>query len=450
MIPKDFVWGTSTASYQIEGAPREDGKGENIWDRFSHVPGNICDNQTGDDACDSYHNVKEDAILSEELGVNAYRFSISWSRVLPNGVGEINEKGMEYYNNLIDELLSRGIEPYVTIYHWDLPQKIQDKGGWSNIETADAYLNYAKILFIRFGSKVKYWTTLNEPWVVSFPGHYEGVMAPGLRDFSTALQVAHTQLVGHGKVVRLFRDMKIKGEIGVTLNLSPKESCTQQSKDIEAAHRCDGYMNRWFLDPLYYGKYPEDMVEWYETHHVKMPETSEEEMRLIAEPFDFLGINYYNIDYTRYDSGKWPIELTTGHANGYPITNYKMAITPEGIYKLLVRLEAEYKPKSIYITENGASFRDEKSSDGKIHDSNRIKYIKDHIEYCNAAIEKGIPLKGYFVWSMFDNFEWNTGYSNWFGLVQIDRKTMERTKKDSFYWYRDMIKRSRLNASIIL
>jgi beta-glucosidase len=436
---EEFVWGTSTAAYQIEGGCREDQKGESIWDRFTHIPGNVRNGDTGDEACDSYHRPKEDAQLSSDLGAGGYRFSISWSRVMPNGHGEVNEAGMRYYETLIDELLKRGVEPYVTLYHWDLPQKLQDEGGWANRKTAEYFRDFAEVMFQRFKGKVTHWTTLNEPWVVSFVGNYTGDMAPGIRDFSTALSAAHTLLLGHGMVVRLFREMNMEGEIGITLNLSPKAPLTEKAEDAKAAVRCDGYMNRWFLDPVFKGKYPEDMLEWYKNKGVILPEIQKGDMAQISEQIDFLGINYYNIDYTVNDSVIWPIELRTGLSGGHPVTYYNMPITPVGIYELLMRINQDYTPAKIYISENGASFQDIPGVNGEILDEYRIDYLYRHLNQCWRAIQDGVPLEGYFVWSLMDNFEWNTGYANQFGLIYVDRKTLKRTKKKSFEWYRNVI-----------
>lgn len=439
IFPESFVWGVTTASYQTEGGTEEDGRGETIWDRFSHIPGRVFHNDTGDVACDTYHRIDEDVELLKELGVKAYRFSVAWARILPDGYGKVCEKGLEYYERLIDKLLNAGIEPYVTLYHWDLPQKLQDEGGWTNRKTAEHFLEYCRLLFDKFRGKVRHWITLNEPWVVSFMGHYTGEMAPGIRDFSAALLTAHIQLLAHGMVVNAFREMEIPGEIGITLNLCPKESLTESEEDKKAAVRHDGYANRWFLDPLFCGKYPEDMWEWYKQNHVVLPEIKNGDMECISVPVDFLGFNYYNIDYTVEDKSVWPLEFRTGFSGGNPMTHYQMPVIPEGLYKILMRLHKEYRLKKIYITENGASYQDHPDRNGEIQDEPRIDYLYTHIEKSAEAMTEGVPLAGYFVWSLFDNFEWATGYENQFGLVYVDRKTQERIKKKSFWWYRSVI-----------
>lgn len=439
IFPESFVWGVTTASYQTEGGTEEDGRGETIWDRFSHIPGRVLHNDNGDVACDAYHRIDEDVELLKELGVKAYRFSVAWARIFTDGYGKVCEKGLEYYERLIDKLLNAGIEPYVTLYHWDLPQKLQDEGGWTNRKTAEHFLEYCRLLFDKFRGKVHHWITLNEPWVVSFMGHYTGEMAPGIRDFSAALLTAHIQLLAHGMVVNAFREMEMPGEIGITLNLCPKESLTESEEDKNAAVRHDGYANRWFLDPLFRGKYPEDMWEWYKQNNVVMPEIKNGDMECISAPLDFLGFNYYNIDYTVEDKSVWPLEFRTGFSGGNPMTHYQMPVIPEGLYKILMRLHKEYRLKKIYITENGASYQDHPDRNGEIQDEARIDYLYTHIEKAAEAMKEGVPLAGYFVWSFFDNFEWATGYENQFGLVYVDRKTQERIKKKSFQWYKNVI-----------
>lgn len=439
IFPENFVWGVTTASYQTEGGVKEDGRGETIWDRFSHIPGRILHDDNGDTACDTYHRIEEDVELLKELGAKAYRFSVAWARIFPNGYGEVCEKGLEYYERLIDRLLDAGIELYVTLYHWDLPQKLQDEGGWTNRKTAEHFLEYCRLLFDKFRGKVRHWITLNEPWVVSFMGHYTGEMAPGIRDFSAALLTAHIQLLAHGMAVQAFRTMKIPGEIGITLNLCPKEALTESEEDKKAAVRHDGYANRWFLNPLFCGKYPEDMWEWYKQNNVVMPEIKNGDMECISVPVDFLGFNYYNIDYTVEDKSVWPLEFRTGFSGGNPMTHYQMPVIPEGLYKILMRLHKEYRLKKIYITENGASYQEHPDRKGEIQDEARIDYLYTHIEKAAEAMKKGVPLAGYFVWPFFDNFEWATGYENQFGLVYVDRKTQERIKKKSFQWYKNVI-----------
>ncbi|HIQ97767.1 MAG TPA: beta-glucosidase [Candidatus Limivivens merdigallinarum] len=437
-FPKGFRWGVTTASYQIEGGAKDGGRGETVWDRFSHIPGNVLHDDNGDIACDSYHHLEEDLDLLKELGVTSYRFSVAWSRIFPKGYGEANEEGVAYYDRLVDGLLERKIEPFLTLYHWDLPQALQDEGGWMNRKTAEHFEMYCSYLFRHFKGRVTHYMTLNEPWVVAFPGHYTGEMAPGIRDFSAALQAAHVLLLGHGLAIKAFREGGYPGEIGITLNLCPKEPLTDSREDCEAAIRHDGYANRWFLDPLFRGHYPEDMWRFYEEQGLSMPEVTEEDGRLVSQPVDFLGINYYNIDFTKEDKSVWPIQFKTGFSAGNAMTHYQMPITPDGLRKILVRVHKDYHPAKIYITENGASYQEHPDRNGEILDEARIDYLHTHLWKVGEAIGEGVPVAGYFVWTFLDDFEWNTGFENQFGLVYVDRKTMERTPKKSFSWYREV------------
>jgi beta-glucosidase len=435
VFPEGFKWGVATASYQIEGAVHEDGRGDSIWDRFSHIPGNIPNNDNGDVACDHYHRYKEDVQILKKLKVASYRFSIAWPRIFPDGYGKVNPKGIRFYSDLVDELLANGIEPVVTLYHWDLPQRLQEEGGWVNRKTAEHFADYCRVMFEALGDRVKNWITINEPWVCAFCGHYTGDFAPGLRDFSAALEAAHNMLRGHGMVVRMFREMGLEGQIGITLNLCPREPATDSPADIEAARINDGYGNRWFLDPVFKGAYPADMVEFYRAKGITLPKATEEDMRLISEKVDFLGINYYYVDFTAADPANWPLGIKTTIPLDYPITEYKWPIVPRGMSDLLVRVSKDYGNPAIYITENGASYNDVVSVKGEVLDEFRIDYLERHMIACHDAISKGVNLKGYFVWTLLDDFEWNTGFGNRFGLVYMDRKTCDRIIKKSAYWY---------------
>lgn len=439
LFPKDFYWGASTASYQIEGAVCEDDRGETIWDRFCKIPGAIAHGDTGEIACDSYHRYKEDVAICKELHLKAYRFSIAWSRIFPNGYGEVNQKGLQYYVKLVNELLDNGITPFVTIFHWDLPQQLQNEGGWANRQCIHHYLDYCRILFETFRGKVKHWSTMNEPWVATIPAYGTGMMAPGHHDYSEALLAAHNMLVSHGKAVQLFRQMKMPGEIGIVLNLSPRKPASDSKQDKEAAIRNDGHNNRWFLDPLFNGTYPKDMIDYYKSKNINLPKIWDGDMEIINSKIDFLGINYYCIEFTKFDPKEWPMEfsLTTLH---HAKTNYGWAITEEGMTEILLRVSKEYGVDKLYITENGASYLDVVNQAGEVLDEQRVDYLKRHIQACHKAMEQGVPLAGYFVWSLIDNFEWNTGYDNKFGLVYLDRKTCNRIVKKSGYWYADLIR----------
>jgi len=433
-FPEDFIWGVSTASYQIEGAVTEGGRGESIWDRFSHMPGRVRGGDTGDVAVDFYHRYKEDIALIRRLGIPYLRLSIAWPRIFPKDERQVCEEGLLFYEAVLKEMQRQGIGAVVTLYHWDLPQWAQDRGGWANREIIGWFGNFCRTVMERFSGLVSKWITLNEPWVVCFEGYYTGNFAPGIRDFSMALLAAHHMLCAHGEAVRIFRDAGYPGEIGITLNLSPKYPETDREADRQAARRRDGYANRWFLDPLFRKCYPEDMLAWYQSRGVVLPDIKPEDMQRIAEPVDFLGINYYNIDFTHACEGEWPLGFTQG-THMLPNTVYDWPVTEWGLKELLGRLHEEYGIPALYITENGLSAKDNVQLDGKVEDHGRIDYLARHIGACHDAIKEGVHLKGYFVWTLLDDFEWNTGYFNQFGLIHVDRRTQKRTVKQSGYWY---------------
>ncbi|CAM3366343.1 GH1 family beta-glucosidase [Marinicrinis lubricantis] len=436
-FPKDFVWGAATASYQIEGAWNEDGKGLSIWDVFSHTPGKVVNGDNGDIACDSYHRYEEDIALMKELGIKAYRFSIAWPRIYPQGSGEVNPKGLEYYHRFVDKLIENGIEPYCTLYHWDLPQALQEKGGWNNRETIDAYLQYAETMFKEFQGKIKYWITFNEPWCVSMLSNYIGAHAPGNQDLQLALDVAHHLFVAHGKTVRMFRELGIEGQIGIAPNLYWYEPYSNRKEDVEAARRKRAWYNEWFLDPLFKGSYPQFMVDWYKKKGAEV-NIQPGDMEIIKEPIDFLGINYYSGSLARYKENFEDFDCEEID-EGYEKTDIGWNIYPEGLYKTLTWLTETYGPVPIYITENGACYNDG-PVDGRVRDQKRIDYLQKHIIQLNRCIQSGVNLKGYITWSFMDNFEWAEGYSKRFGLVHVDYNTLKRTPKDSFYWYRHLVR----------
>ncbi len=439
-----FTWGAATASYQIEGAHDLDGKGESIWDRFSHTPGTTWNGETGDVACDHYHQYEEDLKLISAIGLNSYRFSISWPRIFPAGGGKPNKKGLDFYRRLVEELNRSNIKAAVTLYHWDLPQVLQDKGGWNNRDTARYFADYAAYLYEYLDLPVDMWITINEPWVIAVLGHAFGVHAPGITDFNVALQVSHNLLLGHGLAVKAFREAKRVGEtIGITLNLTPVQPLTDSAADIEAASRSDGFMNRWFLDPLFRGSYPKDMVEIF-SRTFSLPLTEKDDAAIIAEPIDFLGIN----NYTRV------LVEASGDENafmGNPVnppdaeyTEMGWEVYPRGIYELLTRVNRDYSTLPLYITENGAAFPDELQKDGTVDDPRRINYLQAYLHETWKALEEGIPLKGYYVWSLMDNYEWAFGYSKRFGLIYIDFENRKRYLKNSAYWYKKVISRNGL------
>ena len=436
MFPNNFLWGIATSAYQIEGAAAEDGRGESIWDRFAHTPGKIKDGSTGDVACDHYHRYKEDVQLIRSLGVNAYRFSISWPRVLPNGKGQVNQAGLDFYNRLVDALLAAKIEPMVVLYHWDLPQKLQDRGGWGNRDTAKIFVEYTDCVVRRLGDRVKWWTTQNEMWCTVFLGYYNGLFPPGLRDFKLALQAAHHVLLSHGLAVPVIRDSARKdGQVGICPNLTVSYPATDKAEDEAAAKRDDGVFNRWFLDPLAGRGYPEETWAYYGDD---VPEIEPEDMQHIAAPLDFVGVNYYNPPQIANDP-RGPIP----QAKRVPDQRLKRTadreIYPQGLYELLTRLKQEYPFPAYIVTENGAAYPDKVSEDGKVHDPARIDFLNAHFEQAARAIASGVPLKGYFVWSLMDNFEWVEGYTLRYGLTYVDFPTQQRIIKESGHWYRRFI-----------
>ena len=442
-FPDNFLWGTATSSYQIEGAYNEEGKGESIWDHFSHIPGRIYGEETGDVACDHYHRYREDVENMKNLGLKAYRFSISWPRVIPQGKGKINKTGLDFYDRLVDELLKARIEPFVTLYHWDLPQALQEEGGWRNRDIVGYFADYTALVAHRLKDRVHHWITHNEPWVTSFLGHAFGTHAPGIMDISWALQVSHHLLLSHGRAQEVLKDLGDENvQVGITLNLHPVYPTSQREEDIKAAKRCDGYINRWFLDPVFKGAYPPDMLEYYQD---KIPQIFPGDMSIISRKVDFLGVNYYSRWIVKDDPKERILELSFSKPQDAEYTDMGWEIYPRGIYEILKRVHDDYSPQIIYITENGAAFPDKLNEEGKIKDDRRINYLKEHLFFAHKAIEEEVRLKGYFVWSLMDNFEWTWGYSKRFGLIYVDYPTQKRIFKESAYWYKEVIKNNSIS-----
>lgn len=437
IVPDSIIFGVATSAYQIEGAHNEDGKRPSMWDTFSHVQGNVWDGSNGDIACDHYHRYKEDVKLMKELGVSHYRFSISWPRVIPNGTGEVNLKGIEFYKNLIKELLDNGIKPVVTLYHWDLPQALQDKGGWENRETIDNFVSYSKTMFKFFGQYVPIWVTHNEPTSSAYGGYAVGEQAPGVKDYKRAMQVAHNILVSHGKVVKAFRTMNIQAKIGIVLTISPVYIATDKEEDILAGERHDQVINRWFTDALYKGSYPKMISNFFKEKEY-YPEILDGDMETISEKTDFLGLNYYSRNLMKAGDGPVGAEHVKTE-NDYTEMNWE--VYPQGIYDMLIKIKDDYGDIPVYITENGASFADSVSEDGKIYDIKRENYLREHLKKIIEANKDGANVKGYFLWSLMDNFEWAHGYSKRFGIVYVDRETLDRKPKNSYYFYQDVNKR---------
>lgn len=446
LFPDQFLWGAATASYQIEGSPDADGKGESIWDRFSHTPGNVWNGETGDVACDHYRRYEEDVNLMSQIGLNAYRFSISWPRIFPAGGGKANVKGLDFYRRLIEKLQQHKIRPAVTLYHWDLPQALQDRGGWTNRDTAKYFSEYAAYVYDKLDLPVSMWITLNEPWVIAILGHAFGIHAPGVSDFKSAFQVSHNLLLGHGLAVKAFREAKRTGEpIGITLNLAPVEPLTEKQDDLEAASRSDGFMNRWFLDPIFRGSYPADMVEVF-SRNFELPQTEKGDDQVIAEPIDFLGINNYTRVLVEASGDENAFMGTPVNPQEAEYTEMGWEVYPQGLYDLLTRVHRDYGPLPLYVTENGAAFPDELDENGQVNDPRRINYLEKYIHQCWKAVQDGVPLKGYFAWTLMDNFEWAFGYSKRFGLVYIDFEEQRRYLKNSAYWYSKVIGRNGLES----
>jgi len=435
-FPKDMKWGSATASYQIEGAVHEDGRGLSIWDTFSHTPGNVLNGDNGDIACDSYHRYEEDVELLKELGVDVYRFSVAWPRILPDGVGKVNQKGLDYYHKLVDELIANDIEPMCTLYHWDLPQALQDNGGWNNRETIDAFVKYAELMFKEFNGKIKYWITLNEPWCIAFLSNYIGAHAPGNKDLQLATQISHHIMVAHGKTVQEFRKLNIGGQIGYAPNTTWLEPYSNKQEDIDACRREVGHYIDWFMDPVFKGEYPQFMLDWFEKKGVTLS-IQEGDLATIQQPIDFLGINYYTGHIARYkeNEGLFDFEYIE---NGYDRTDIDWPIYPDGLYNVLTTIKERYGDVPIYITENGSCYNDEPEN-GRVRDGRRISYLKQHLTALHRSIQSDVNIKGYLTWSLLDNFEWAEGYSKRFGIVHVNFRTLERTKKDSYYWMKQTI-----------
>jgi beta-glucosidase len=431
-FPSDFVWGAATASYQIEGAVHEDGRGESVWDRFCATPGKVRGGDTGEVACDFYHRYRDDVKLMKELGLDAFRFSIAWSRVLPDGRGAVNQAGLDFYDRLVDELLANGIEPFATLFHWDTPQALEDQGGWPARATAEAFVEYADAVASRLGDRVRHWITHNEPWVHAWIGYAWGQHAPGRRSEADAVAAAHHLLLSHGWAVEAIRRAAPEARVGITLNLAHAYPANDTPEDEAAAWRVDGEGNRWFLDPLFRGSYPADLLE---RNELVAPVLQDGDLDTISAPIDFLGVNNYFrfIVAAGVDGPQMARNPEAEH------TDMDWEVYPDGLHRLLVRVAKDYSPPAIYITENGAAFGDVRVHDGHVHDVERTSYLETYIGAVGRAIADGSPVKGYFVWSLLDNFEWAMGYSKRFGIVYIDYPTLERVPKDSFYWYRDLI-----------
>jgi beta-glucosidase len=462
-FPRDFLFGVATAAYQIEGAAHEDGRRDSVWDAFARVPGAVVRGDTGEVACDHYHRMDQDVALMADLGVQTYRFSTSWARVRPDG-GAVNEKGVDFYSRLVDELLGKGILPWLTLYHWDLPQALEDRGGWTNRDTAFRFAEYAATMHDALGDRVTAWTTLNEPWCAAFLGYLSGEHAPGRQDPEAALAATHHLLLGHGLAVDELRRRDPALQLGITLNLTVPDPVDPRSEgDLDAARRIDGQFNRLFLDPIFRGSYPADVLEDVAGFGLERA-VHPGDLEIISTPIDVLGVNYYHGD--AVSSLPAPDAITTAapsdrpkrspypaaddvhvHRRGLPVTAMDWEVQPEGLTRLLRRVDEEYTKAagtSMYVTENGAAYDDVVSPDGRVHDGERVDFLRVHLDAILDAIDDGIDVKGYFYWSLMDNYEWAWGYDKRFGLVRVDYDTLERTPKDSALEYRRIIGARRL------
>lgn len=433
-FPDGFLWGAATSAYQVEGAWNAGGKGESIWDRFCHTPGKIQDGETGDVACDHYHLWAEDIALMRRMGLRAYRFSVSWPRVIPAGQGAINPPGLDFYDRLVDALLEAGIRPFPTLYHWDLPQALHERGGWASRDLCGCFADYAALLVRRLGDRVGQWVTFNEPWVIEFVGYSKGEHAPGLQDDRLALQVAHNLLVAHGLAAQAMRAARPQVEVGIVLNMTPPEAADDSPEDRATAERLWQENEGWFLSPLLQAHYPP--AAWEARAHVA-PAVRPGDLALIAQQLDFLGVNYYSRHVVK--DGAF---VSTVPGSEY--TEMGWEVQAPALRRLLLRLKRDYPIPPLYITENGAAFADEIGADGRVHDPRRLHYLREHLSQSRLAIEDGVDLRGYFAWSLLDNFEWSFGYTKRFGLVYVDRATQRRLVKDSGEWYAHVIERNGL------
>ncbi|GAB3063807.1 GH1 family beta-glucosidase [Intrasporangium mesophilum] len=464
-VPADFVLGAATAAYQIEGAFHDDGRTDSIWDTFSHTPGAVVDGDTGDVACDHYHRYAADVAVMRSLGVQSYRFSTSWARICPDG-GPVNAKGLDFYERLVDSLLDAGISPWLTLYHWDLPQALEDRGGWTSRETVDRFVAYSLAVHDRLGDRVRTWTTLNEPFCSAFLGYTAGMHAPGRTSPADGLAAAHHLMLGHGRVVRELRSRDADLELGLTLNFTVADPLDPTDpRDVDAARRIDGQMNRIFLDPIFRGAYPLDVLE--DVRGLRLEDhIMDGDLEVMSTPIDVLGVNYYNgeaVGHTppasrlsdnenggRATRSPFPAaDAAFRHPRGLPVTAMDWEIQPEGLTRLLVRLHEEYAGPAgvaLHVTENGAAFEDTPDQDGFVDDRDRTAYVRAHIGAILDAVDAGVPVRGYFYWSLLDNFEWAWGYAKRFGIVRVDYTTQERTPKASALDYARIISTRRLPA----
>jgi len=435
-LPTDFRWGVATSAFQIEGAAAEDGRGPSIWDDFCRVPEAVDGGGTGEVACDSYRRWDDDLALLRRLGVNSYRYSIAWPRVQPTGSGPVNTAGLDHYDRMVDDLLAAGIEPFPTLYHWDLPSALQQRGGWVARETAERFAEYAGIVAARLGDRVTRWTTLNEPLCTAWIGHLEGRMAPGVRDLRSAVHASYHQVLAHALGTQVLRAASAtEAAVGIVLNLSPIEPATDSEADRAAASRADGHVNRWWLDPVHGRGFPQDMVDLYGIELPALPGDSS----LLAQPLDFLGVNYYFRQRIVADAGVATLGFRQVPVPGAVTTALDWEVHPQGLADILLRVAKEYDTPALLVTENGSAWADEPDADGYVADTERTAFLVDHVAAVQSAIAQGAPVQGYYAWSLIDNFEWAYGYWPRFGLARVDYETQQRTLKLSGQTYAQLI-----------
>ncbi len=436
VFPPDFLWGCAASAYQIEGSPLADGAGPSIWHRYARTPGMMHNGDTGDVACDHYNRFKADIALMKRLGMKAYRFSIAWGRILPEGTGQVNPAGIDFYSRLVDVLLANGIEPMATLFHWDLPAALDDRGGWLNRDSADWFADYARIMFDALDGRVKKWITINEPWVVSDGGYLHGTIAPGHRNLYEAPIASHNLMRAHGAAVEVYRDVGAH-EIGIAINLEPKYAASNQPEDVAATRRAAAYMNEQYMDPALKGHYPDGIREVF---NGAWPQWPAEDMALICQPLDFVGINYYTRAVTKHDDAKWPEKAAAVRQPSATYTEMGWEVFPQGLTDTLNWVKARYGDVALYITENGAAFYDPPAAEnGRVQDPLRVEYLQGHLKAVHRAIRDGVNIKGYMVWSLFDNLEWSLGFAKRFGIVHVNFDTLERTPKDSAHYYSRVI-----------
>lgn len=434
-FPANFLWGSATSAYQIEGSPLVDGAGPSIWQRFAHTPGMTRDGDTGDIACDHYHRFRDDIALMRDLGLKAYRFSVAWSRVLPQGTGRANAQGLGFYERLVDALLENGITPMATLYHWDLPAALDDRGGWLNPDIANWFADYASVLYRALDDRIKLWVTLNEPWVITDGGYLNGALAPGHRNLYEAPIASHHLLRAHGAAVQAYR-ADGRHRIGLVVNLEPKYPASQSDEDLTATRRADAYMNRQYLDPVFLGRYPDEMQQIF---GAAWPAWPQEDFKLIGEKFDFLGINYYTRSVARADPQALPVQAAPVKQAQAVYTETNWEVYPQGLTDTLNWVRERYGNLPLYITENGAAFADPPTTGALRDDMQRVDYLRVHLRAVHAAIQAGCNVQGYFVWSLLDNLEWSLGFSKRFGIVHVDFSTLQRTPKASARFYSTVV-----------